>query len=112
LGLPGSRIDSLQGRTLQIATRHVADIPLVLDFSGIDYISSVGPSVLMVAARQMREHDTRFIVAALRGVVAEIFAISRFDRVLTTVRCRLRLARSGTARVPVPLRLSLALAIR
>lgn len=56
--------------------------PLVLDFSAIDYISSVGLRVLMVAARQMREHQTLLLVAALQGVVAEIFAISRFDRVL------------------------------
>ena len=56
---------------------------LVLDFSGVDYISSVGLRVLMVAARQMREHQAALVVAALQGVVTEIFAISRFDRVLT-----------------------------
>jgi anti-anti-sigma factor len=56
---------------------------LVLDFSGVEYISSVGLRVLMVAARQMREHHTVLVVAALQAVVAEIFAISRFDRVLT-----------------------------
>ena len=56
---------------------------LVLDFSGVEYISSVGLRVLMVAAKQMREHQAALLVAALQGVVAEIFAISRFDRVLT-----------------------------
>jgi anti-anti-sigma factor len=56
---------------------------LVLDLSAVDYISSVGLRVLMVAAKQMREHRVELLVAALSGVVAEIFAISRFDRVLT-----------------------------
>ena len=56
---------------------------LVLDFSGVDYISSVGLRVLMIAAKQMREHQGRLLVAALQAVVAEIFAISRFDRILT-----------------------------
>jgi anti-anti-sigma factor len=56
--------------------------PLVLDFAGVDYISSVGLRVLMIAAKQMRAHDARIAVAALRPTVAEIFAISRFDRVL------------------------------
>ena len=56
---------------------------LVLDFSGVDYISSVGLRVLMIAAKQMREHQARLLVAALQSVVAEIFAISRFDRILT-----------------------------
>lgn len=56
---------------------------LVLDFSDIEYISSVGLRVLMMAAKQMRESKAQLLVAALQSVVAEIFAISRFDRVLT-----------------------------
>ena len=56
---------------------------LVLDFSGVDYISSVGLRVLMIAAKQMRAAQARLAVAALRSVVAEIFSISRFDKVLT-----------------------------
>ncbi len=56
---------------------------LVVDFSGVEYISSVGLRVLMVAAKQMREQQARLLVAALQGVVAEIFAISRFDRILS-----------------------------
>ena len=56
---------------------------LVLDFAGIDYISSVGLRVLMIAAKQMREHQAQLLVAALQSVVVEIFAISRFNRILT-----------------------------
>jgi len=56
---------------------------LVLDFSGVDYISSVGLRVLMIAARQMRGAQALLSVAALQSVVAEIFTISRFDKVLT-----------------------------
>jgi anti-sigma B factor antagonist/stage II sporulation protein AA (anti-sigma F factor antagonist) len=55
---------------------------LILDFAGVDYISSVGLRVLMIAAKQARAHGTRIAVAALQPVVAEIFAISRFDSVL------------------------------
>ena len=55
---------------------------LVLDFSGVDYISSVGLRVLMIAAKQTRGNGARIAVAALQPVVAEIFAISRFDHVL------------------------------
>jgi anti-anti-sigma factor len=55
---------------------------LVLDFSAVDYISSVGLRVLMIAAKQMRAAEARLSVAALRSVVAEIFTISRFDKVL------------------------------
>ncbi len=55
---------------------------LVLDFAGIDYISSVGLRILMIAAKQLRACDAKIAVANLQPVVAEIFAISRFDRVL------------------------------
>jgi anti-sigma B factor antagonist len=55
---------------------------VVLDFAGVDYISSVGLRVLMIAAKQMRANDARIAIAALQPIVAEIFAISRFDRVL------------------------------
>ncbi len=58
---------------------------LVLDFAGVEYISSVGLRVLMILAKQMRGQGTRIAVAALRPVVAEIFAISRFDSVLDVV---------------------------
>jgi len=55
---------------------------LVLDFSGVDYISSVGLRVLMIAAKHARAHASRIAVTALQPVVAEIFAISRFDNVV------------------------------
>ena len=55
---------------------------VVLDFSAVDYISSVGLRVLMIAAKQVRAGEARLSVAALQSVVAEIFGISRFDKVL------------------------------
>jgi len=65
---------------------HVADCRaggdcLVLDFSGIDYISSVGLRALMLVARQSREQGGTIVVAALQPVVREIFEISRFNLV-------------------------------
>jgi anti-sigma B factor antagonist len=55
---------------------------VVLDFSGIDYISSMGLRVLMMAAKQMRADDGRIVVAALQPIVQEIFDIARFRHVL------------------------------
>jgi anti-sigma B factor antagonist/stage II sporulation protein AA (anti-sigma F factor antagonist) len=56
---------------------------LVLDFSDVDYISSAGLRVLMIVASKMKQQQGRLAVCSLYSVVAEIFAISRFDRVLT-----------------------------
>ena len=55
---------------------------LLLDFAGVDYISSVGLRVLMITAKQMRAQGAPIAIAALQPVVAEIFAISRFESVL------------------------------
>ena len=55
---------------------------IVLDFSAVPYISSVGLRVLMIAAKEMRNRRLRIAVAGLQPIAAEIFAISRFDQVL------------------------------
>ncbi len=55
---------------------------IVLDFAGVEYIGSMGLRVLMIAAKQMRAHNSRIAVAALRPLVEEIFEIARFGHVL------------------------------
>jgi anti-anti-sigma factor len=51
---------------------------LVLDLSGVDYISSAGLRVLMLARKQAKAQGGTLVVAALGSVVKEIFEISRF----------------------------------
>ena len=86
---PAGRIDHSSAGELEAALLPLAGEvaerkgALVLDFAGVDYISSVGLRVLMIAAKQMRAAQARLSVAALSSVVAEIFTISRFDKVLT-----------------------------
>jgi anti-anti-sigma factor len=55
--------------------------PMVLDLSGVDYVSSVGLRVFMLAAKEMKSQGQRVVVAGLQPVVQEIFEISRFDKV-------------------------------
>ena len=89
IAMPVGRIDHRSAAELEaaltplVAAAAAARSALVLDFSGIEYISSVGLRVLMIAAKKMREREAPLLVAALQSVVAEIFAISRFDRILT-----------------------------
>lgn len=58
-------------------------LPLVIDFSGVNYISSAGLRALMLGSRQAHGAQTRLAVAAPQAVVMEIFKISRFDKVLS-----------------------------
>ena len=55
---------------------------LVLDMSGLEYVSSAGLRCLMIAARESKSRAGRIVVAAMQPVVAEIFHISRFNLVL------------------------------
>jgi len=72
---------------------------LVLDFSKVEYISSVGLRVLMLAAKQSREQGGTIVVAALQPVVREIFEISRFNLVFecfgTTREALAKLSQAG-----------------
>lgn len=84
---PAGRIDQSSAATFQSAlVPHLADCtkngaPLVLDFSGVEYISSVGLRVLMLASRQVKAQDGRIAIASLKPVVKEVFEISRFHLV-------------------------------
>ena len=50
----------------------------MLDLSGVDYISSAGLRVLMLARKQAKVQGGTLVVAGLTPVVKEIFEISRF----------------------------------
>lgn len=56
--------------------------PLVLDFSGVDYIASIGLRALMVSARQAKNNGGKIGIAALQPMVREVFSIARFDLVI------------------------------
>ncbi len=82
---PAGRIDHANADGLTAALAPLLEAPgsgVLLDFSRVDYISSVGLRVLMMAAKALRGHDRRLGVAAPQPVVREIFEISRFNLVL------------------------------
>src|SRR3954470_1966492 len=85
---PVGRIDHLSASQLEQALSPLLDVmatdtgAIVLDFGGVDYISSVGLRVLMIAAKKMRARHATIAVASLQPVAQEIFDISRFDQVL------------------------------
>ena len=56
--------------------------PVVIDLSGVNYISSAGLRALMLASKQARNTGTGLAIAALQPVVLEIFQISRFDKLV------------------------------
>ena len=85
---PVGQIDHPNAERLKQALAPILDAStqvnsaLVLDFSRVEYICSMGLRVLLMAAKQLRAHNARIAVAALQPVVKEIFDIARFNHVL------------------------------
>jgi len=82
---PAGRIDHNTADAFQSALMtHIeacgqSGAAIVLDLGAIDYMSSVGLRVLMVAAKQSKKDDGKIVVAAMQPDMQEIFEISRFN---------------------------------
>jgi anti-anti-sigma factor len=56
---------------------------VVLDFSGLDYISSAGLRILLGAAKQLRASGGKLGMFGLNQSVREVFEISGFSTILS-----------------------------
>jgi anti-sigma B factor antagonist/stage II sporulation protein AA (anti-sigma F factor antagonist) len=81
---PSGRIDLTNAEEFRdslLAAVERAQGTLIVDFAGIDYISSAGLRSLMIALQAAKKKNLVIGIAALRPMVAEIFTISRFHLV-------------------------------
>lgn len=77
--IDGATSPAFQAKLLEASAG--AEGGVVIDFAGVDYISSAGLRTLMTAIRQRK--DRRIGAAALRPVLQEIFTIARFQHVVS-----------------------------
>ncbi len=78
---PNGRIDTTTSGTVDDAVRSAIDAGariLVIDFSGVDYISSAGLRVFLVLARRMRELGGRLVLCGLGQPVRQVFQLAGF----------------------------------
>lgn len=61
---------------------------LAFDLAELDYISSVGLRVFMLAAKRLKNVDGMLVACALQPSVAEIFEIAGFDTLFAIVGSR------------------------
>jgi anti-anti-sigma factor len=86
---PAGRIDQSNVESFQatlmphVQTCAEGQQQLVLDLSGLEYISSAGLRILMLAAKQARTQKGTFLLADLQPLVKEILEIGKFTTVLT-----------------------------
>ena len=56
---------------------------LLVDCGGLEYVSSAGLRVFMLAARSAQRANLSFAVCALQQPVREVFELSGFNRIMT-----------------------------
>ena len=86
---PAGRVDQSNAEAFQAALApHLQRCAagqdrVILDLSGLEYISSAGLRVLMLAAKQCKAQKGTLLVTGLQPLVREIFEISKFTLVFT-----------------------------
>ncbi|CAM3667303.1 Anti-sigma factor antagonist [Bordetella sputigena] len=61
---------------------------LVLDLSGLDYISSAGLRVMLLVAKRLKQKSGALALCGIQPHVREVFDISGFLSILTVVESR------------------------
>ncbi len=80
LGLKG-RLDSITSEGFEkrlLGTVRQGETHLILDFQELDYISSAGLRVLLIAAKEVKVSNGRLVLCSLKDYIKEIFEVSGF----------------------------------
>lgn len=83
-----------------LAEAGTAPAGVIIDCAGLDYVSSAGLRVFLLAARASQRAGLAFALCALKPAVGEVFDVSGFSRVIAVFTDRaaaLAQARQGSA---------------
>jgi stage II sporulation protein AA (anti-sigma F factor antagonist) len=89
--LPQGRLDSNNAAAVETEILgHVSggENRLVLDFSGLEYISSAGLRVVLVVAKRLKQAGGTLVLCALPAHIREVFEISGFLSILQATDTR------------------------
>lgn len=82
---PKGRIDAANAAVAErdvLAVLERSGPSLILDLSQLDYISSAGLRVLLVAAKTARGRNGRALIVGPRASVHEVLRMSGFDKII------------------------------
>ncbi len=82
----GGRLDSNTAKSLEDTLKQRLDEgnqAILLDMQGLDYISSAGLRVVLLAAKRLRSSDGRFALSSLNKDIRQVFEISGLLRILS-----------------------------
>jgi len=80
------KIDAMTAPTLESSVAALikeGSMCMVLDFGGVDYISSAGLRVILATAKSLKSKAGTLFLAHVSGPVKEVFDISGFGSVFT-----------------------------
>lgn len=81
------RVDGSNARDFEKALRDIVqddDRALVLDFEPLTYISSAGLRAILLTAKNLQKRGAGFGICTLAPPIREVFAISGFDKIIST----------------------------
>ncbi len=85
------RIDATAAPALATIVRETADAGgrrIILDLSGVTFLSSSGLRILLMLARELKASNGELRLCALQPAVAEVFALTGFTQIFTIHRTR------------------------
>ena len=83
--LPVGRLDSANARAFEAIVMErvgAGEQRLVVDFSRLNFISSSGMRVLLLAAKQLHAKQGTLVLCSMQDHIHEVFQISGFDQII------------------------------
>ena len=99
LALSG-RLDATTAKAFEekvVGTINAGTYRLVIDLSHLDYISSAGLRVFVIAAKRLRGTDGKIVLCSMREHVREVFDLAGFSSLISIYGSRDEACRSTIA---------------
>ena len=83
--LPIGRLDSANARSFESIVMErigTGEQRLLVDFSRLNFISSSGMRVLLMAAKKLHASQGKLVLCAMPDHIQEVFRISGFDQII------------------------------
>jgi len=85
--IPKGRVDGATAKVLEdkLLATVGAESKVVVDFGEIDYISSAGLRVILMAAKAAKSKGVTLALCSMKGPIRQVFDISGFSKLLNIV---------------------------
>ncbi len=89
--IPSGRLDSMTAPNFEselLSQIEASTKGVIVDFNGLDYVSSAGLRIMLMTAKRMKAASRRLIICGLSDSIHDVFRISGFLPIFTIVDSR------------------------